>query len=50
MTPASSYFRLYTQFTLALFEDSGYYIPNYELAEPIYWGKGEGCEFISENC
>ena len=32
--------------SLALFEDSGWYMPNYELAEDMWWGKDRGCDFI----
>jgi len=35
-----------TAVTLALFEDSGWYMPNYEFAEDMWWGKNRGCEFI----
>ena len=32
--------------TLALFEDSGWYMPNYDMAEDLWWGKDRGCEFV----
>ena len=35
-----------TNVSLALFEDSGWYMPNYEFAEDMWWGKNRGCEFI----
>jgi leishmanolysin-like peptidase len=39
-----------SSFTLALYEDSGWYKPNYEMAEPFRWGKNEGCSFTEEGC
>jgi len=30
--------------------DSGWYLANFDLAEPFFWGKGEGHEFISKAC
>lgn len=39
-----------SHFTLKLMEDSGWYIPNYSLAEPLTWGKDRGCSFLSNSC
>ena len=39
-----------TALTLALLEDSGWYKPNYSIAENSPWGLGAGCEFINEEC
>jgi len=39
-----------TQFTLALLESSGWYQVNYNMAEPFFWGKGQGCAFLDGNC
>jgi len=40
--------------TLALFEDSGWYLPDYEMADIIvkgvHWGYKQGCAFASEKC
>eukprot|EP01084_Bolivina_argentea_P165407 287368_1 len=44
---ASHYF---SKFTLALMEDSGWYLPNYEYAEPYYFGWNEGCLFFRQTC
>jgi hypothetical protein len=35
--------------TLALLEDSGWYMPDYSLAEPMWWGKNRGCDFTIYN-
>ena len=34
-----------SEFTLAILEGSGWYIPDYNFAEPFYFGKGKGCDF-----
>lgn len=39
-----------TEFTLSLLEGSGWYQVNYNLAEPITWGKGKGCTFLDTPC
>lgn len=36
--------------TLALMEDTGWYIANYSMAEPMSWGKGLGCDFVMKSC
>lgn len=36
----------YSKFTMALLFDTGWYIPNWEYAEDILWGKGKGCSFL----
>jgi leishmanolysin len=40
----------YSIFTLALMEDTGWYKPNYGLADDIFWGKGDGCDFLTKKC
>jgi leishmanolysin len=39
-----------TEFTLALLEGTGWYQVSYAMAEPIYWGKGQGCAFLNSPC
>jgi leishmanolysin-like peptidase len=36
--------------TLALYEDSGWYKPNYAQADLLRWGKNEGCDFVTAGC
>lgn len=36
--------------TLALMEDSGWYAVDYASAEPLAWGKGQGCDFVRKQC
>jgi hypothetical protein len=39
-----------SNFTLALFEDSGWYKVDYSKSEDIFWGKNQGCKFLNEKC
>lgn len=39
-----------SEITLALFEDSGWYKPDYAKANIFYWGKGKGCNFLLGPC
>jgi leishmanolysin-like peptidase len=39
-----------SRITLALYEDSGWYRPNYEMAQPLRWGYKQGCNFVQEGC
>ena len=39
-----------SEFTLAWLEDSGWYKPNYRMAQPYRYGEGEGCDVMDGNC
>ncbi|XP_049820821.1 leishmanolysin-like peptidase [Aethina tumida] len=39
-----------SRITLALMEDTGWYIANYSMAEEMSWGKGLGCDFVMKSC
>eukprot|EP00927_Polykrikos_kofoidii_P043587 TRINITY_DN37664_c0_g2_i1.p1 TRINITY_DN37664_c0_g2~~TRINITY_DN37664_c0_g2_i1.p1 ORF type:complete len:809 (-),score=112.47 TRINITY_DN37664_c0_g2_i1:120-2546(-) len=43
-----------SEVTLAVFEDSGWYLPNYSFAAPLRqghdWGFGQGCDFVNGKC
>ena len=41
---------LYSRITLALMEDTGWYLPNYDMADPLKWGRGLGCDFVLKSC
>ena len=41
---------VYSNVTLALLEDTGWYLPEYSLAEPLKWGKNLGCDFVLKSC
>uniref|UniRef100_A0A094ZXY2 Leishmanolysin-like peptidase n=1 Tax=Schistosoma haematobium TaxID=6185 RepID=A0A094ZXY2_SCHHA len=36
--------------TLAMMEDTGWYIPNYALSQSFSWGRGRGCTFATGSC
>eukprot|EP00057_Strongylocentrotus_purpuratus_P026932 XP_011681406.1 PREDICTED: leishmanolysin-like peptidase [Strongylocentrotus purpuratus] len=42
--------RVFSRMTLALMEDTGWYIPDYEMADIMNWGKGLGCDFVQKSC
>ena len=46
MTSTVSSHMLISEITLALFEDSGWYMPDYSQAEDMWWGKNRGCDFV----
>ena len=41
---------IYSRITMALMEDTGWYLPNYEMADNLKWGKGLGCDFARKSC
>lgn len=41
---------VYSRLTLALMEDSGWYVPDYSLAQGLSWGRGRGCDFATRSC
>ncbi len=45
MTGTHTQNSIYSRITLALMEDTGWYLPNYELADELKWGRGLGCDF-----
>lgn len=41
---------VYSEFTLAAFEDSGWYKPDYSYAQTVNFGYKEGCDFHEKKC
>lgn len=41
---------VYSDISLAVFEDSGWYLPNYTYSTPINFGYHSGCDFIFKKC
>ena len=41
---------IYSRITMALMEDTGWYQPNYDMAEELKWGRGLGCDFALKSC
>lgn len=50
MTGSSAFDPVYSDITMALFEDSGWYTVNYSAADQFYFGRGEGCDFVRPRC
>lgn len=40
----------YSRLTFALLEDTGWYMPNYQYAQEIAWGRNLGCDFARKSC
>ena len=41
---------LYSRLTFALMEDTGWYLPDYSKADPLTWGRNQGCDFARKSC
>jgi hypothetical protein len=39
-----------SKITLALLESTGWYTPDYSMAEPLVYGQGKGCGFLNQYC
>jgi len=50
MSSGSILGRRITEFSLALLEGSGWFVPDYSYAEPYHFGAGQGCSFITSTC
>nr|XP_032818412.1 leishmanolysin-like peptidase isoform X1 [Petromyzon marinus] len=50
MTGSHTQRRIFSRFTLALMEDTGWYHANYSHAEALGWGRGLGCVFAMQSC
>ena len=50
MTGTYTQHPVFSRISLALMEDTGWYKANYEMAEPLDWGRNLGCLFVKNNC
>lgn len=50
MTGSSFPDSVFTGFTFALMESTGWYLPDYSLSEPFNWGEKEGCDIANALC
>jgi leishmanolysin-like peptidase len=41
---------IYSRITMALMEDTGWYLPNYDMADDFKWGRDLGCDFAVKSC
>jgi leishmanolysin len=50
ITGTASDHPIFSRITLAAFEDSGWYKANYSAADPLIWGRKQGCSFALSGC
>lgn len=50
MTGTHTQNSVFSRITLAMMEDTGWYLADYDKASPLHWGKGLGCEFAMTSC
>ena len=50
MASTSGSYSVWSALTLAVLEDSGWYRANYSVAQPLFWGRNQGCAFATEKC
>jgi len=50
MTSGLIYQQSYSQFSLAMLEGSGWYVPDYDYADGYWFGQGQGCNFLTKTC
>jgi hypothetical protein len=50
MVSSSNFGRRVSEFSLAVLEGTGWYVPDYSYAEPFFYGQGQGCDFLSNTC
>ena len=50
MTGTYTHDPVFSRITLALMEDTGWYVANYSSAEPLAWGYKLGCTFVHHSC
>eukprot|EP00026_Physarum_polycephalum_P003764 Phypoly_transcript_03778.p1 GENE.Phypoly_transcript_03778~~Phypoly_transcript_03778.p1 ORF type:complete len:708 (+),score=107.83 Phypoly_transcript_03778:154-2277(+) len=50
MTGEATHNPVLSGLTLAMFQDSGWYVVNFSHSEPLMWGKGRGCDFFEKSC
>jgi len=50
MTSGLIYQQSFSEFTLAMLESTGWYVPDYSYADPYWFGQGQGCSFLSSTC
>jgi hypothetical protein len=50
MTASSIPDASFSEFTLSLLQDSGWYQVDFSRAEPMFFGQGAGCDFVNNGC
>ncbi len=42
--------KMVSELTLAMMEDLGLYLGNYSRSQCMFWGRSQGCDFVSSRC
>jgi len=50
MTSGLMYTQRISEFTLGVLEATGWFVPDFSMAEPYYLGQGKGCGFFRDSC
>ena len=50
MTSGLIYQQSYSEFSLAMLEATGWYVPDYAYVDPYWFGQGQGCDFLTKSC
>lgn len=50
MTGTHTQNSVYSRLTLAVLQDTGWYVANFSKAEKLDWGQNLGCEFAKQSC
>lgn len=50
MTGTHTQNSIYSRITLAVLQDTGWYVANFSRAESLEWGKNLGCDFAQKSC
>lgn len=50
MTGTHTQNSIYSRITLAVLQDTGWYVANFSRAETLEWGKNLGCNFTKKSC
>jgi len=50
MTASQTLNPVFSAITMALLKDTGWYDVDYKYADKFFYGKGEGCGFLTDSC
>lgn len=50
MTGTHTQNSVYSRLTLAVLEDTGWYVANFSYADKLEWGRNLGCDFATKSC
>lgn len=50
MTGTHTQNSIYSRLTLAVLQDTGWYVANFSVADKLEWGRNLGCDFVKKSC